>query len=612
MNNEMKLFHKNYQKLRHLISQSQKVFEKLNIREESLSLKLDGSFRLLILGRNRRDRINFINSLVGREFLNTIDLSASSTSIEIKWDERERSIVHFMNEPDSSINEEDFIENDDKSEELSNRLQIEVPVSKLHKYIPLNKILNKIEIFIPDDFCMDEIEIFDIPELNGIKPGEDISEIAAGLKINLIVYIISADEIIHGEDTYKYPFKLEFGSIFYVFSNSEDISSAEKCSIIQSFKNITRFREEGIFFITDSRYDEPVCKGINGTIYEASILNVRDAINQEHKIESLYKPLYDLSRIIKEINLKIIGELYMTAEQNAQDIEMIYNRSTAAVKRAQIHRESINDRVIFFMERIKNSINEEVNNFIECLPARIEKYIKGLTEKYLRSPILDLYKKADEQVDMEIYEWIIGSIIPLIDTSIKSALREEEYSIKSFCYEIDNINRDFGRAKGVKQPAEKYISAALKFSGFLNTGKGEELKEYIKSINESLVSKVVLSRKVFVISSKYAEKVTCSDKEDMERYLEMVYSTAALCIKENSEAARNRISEEIINQIEAFFEYIKVKIDFEIERVKNKVEYLLEYKNKLQKAIDRISECERELKEIDNALIELVFETTGT
>lgn len=612
MNNEMELFHKNYQKLRHLISQSQMVFEKLNIREENLSLKLDGSFRLLVLGKNRRDRIDFINSLVGREFINTTDLSASSTSIEIKWDERERSIVHFMNEPNSNINEEDFIEIDDRLEGSSNRLQIEIPVSKLHKYIPLNKILNKIEIFIPDDFCMDEIEIFDIPELNGIKPGEDISEIAAELKINLIVYIISADEIINEVEPDKYPSKLQFGSIFYVFNNLEDIGSDERCSIIQSFKSITRFREEGIFFITDARYDEPASRGDNRTIYEASILNVRDAINQEHRREGLYKPLYDLTRVIKEINLKIIGELYMTAEQNAQDIEMIYNRSTAAVKRTQIHRENINDRVIFFMGRIKNSINEEVNNFIECLPTRVEKYMKGLTEKYLRNPVPDLYKKIEEQVDMEIYEWIIGSIIPLIDASIKSVLSEEEYSIKSFCYEIDNINRDFGRAKGIKQPAEKYISAALKFSGFLNTDEGEELKEYIKSINESLVSKVILSRKVFVISSKYAEKVTCSDKEDMGRYLEMVYSTAALCIKENSEAAINRISEEIINQIEAFFEYIKVKIDFEIERVKSKVEYLLEYKNKLQKAIDKITECERELKEIDNELIELVFETTGT
>lgn len=607
MGSEMELFHKNYQKLRHIIHKSQMVFEKLNLKEDSLSLNLKENYRLLILGKNRGDRIDFINSLVGREFLNTADLSASSTSIEIRWDERERSIVHFINNLNLDVNKEDLIEIDNKPEEFSNNLQIEIPISRLHKYVPLNRILDSIEIFIPDSFCMDGIEIFDVPELQGIISNESLNEIASGFKINLIVYIISADETISLEDFNKCLPNASFNSIFYIFKNMEDISYNERCSIVQSIKNSTRFKEEGIFFITDLKHDVPVIRGDNG----ASISNVRDAIHQEHRKESLYKPLYDLTRIIKEANLKIIAELYMTAEQNAQDVEMIYNRSIAAVKRAQIHRENINDRIIFFMGRIKNSINEEVNNFIQALPAKVEKYIKGLAEKQLKDPAVDLYGKTEEQVDMEIYEWIIKIIIPLIDALIKGVVSEEEYSLKSFCYEIDNINRDFGKARGIKQPAEKYIPAVQKFSGFLKTGEEEELKEYIKSINESLVSKVIFSRRIFVINSKCTEKVSCNDK-DMAGYPEMVYSAAVSCIKENSNAAGSQISEEIINQIEAFFEYIKVKINFEIERVQNKVEYLLEYKNKLQNAIDRITECERELKEIDNELIELVFETMGT
>ncbi|MDF2672387.1 MAG: dynamin family protein [Clostridiales bacterium] len=615
MNNEMELFHKNYQKLKRLIAQSQLVFEKLNLNEENLNLKPGENFRLLIMGRDRKERIDLINSLFEREILNTTDLSASDTSIAIRWDERERSLIHFTNELSSDIHEENLIQIYDEQKEPYNMLQIEVPVSKLHKYIPLNKILDNIEIFISDSFCMDGIEILDIPELQNTTSLDGIKEILGKLNINLIVTIVSEDElneIINEVDFNKQAFKTYSNSIFYIIKNSDNIINDERNRILQSLKNCTGFKEEGIFFISDLGYNKATNRKDDGIIVKSSILEVRDAIHQEHRKESLYKPLYDLIRIIKETILKIIGELYMTAEQNAQDVEMIYNRSTAAVRRALLHRENIQDRIIFFMERIKNSINEEVENFIECLPSRVRNHMEGQSIKQSRNPIVDAYRKIEEQVDMEMYEWIKQIIIPLIDVSIESIIDEEEYSLRSFCYEIDNISRDFGRARGIKQPAEKYVPAVEKFSQLLKIGKREELNEYIKSINESLVSKVIFSKRIFVISSNCTEKVTSDGMQDMPKCWDMVFNATIECIKEGSEVIRSQISEEILNQIEAFFEYVKVKINFESERVQNKVNYLQEYKNNLQRATDKITECERELKQIDNELTELLFETMGT
>lgn len=611
----MELFHKNYQKLSQLIAKSQMVFKKLNLNDESLNLKPGESFRILIMGKNRGERVELINSLVHRKVLNTTDLSESTTSIGIRWDERERAVIHFINEYNSDINEEDFIQIDEKAEEGSNKLQIEIPISKLHKYIPLNKILDYIDIFIPDSFCMDGIEILDIPELQCLTTGEEINEIARKLNINLILFIISSDEMnemIYGEGLKNLQTKALFTSIFYVVNDSEYFNSDERFRIAQRIKDYTRFMEEGIFFITDLSCDKAFNEEADEILHKASIKDVRNAIHQEHRKESLYKPLYELTRIIKETLLKIIAELYMTAEGNAQDVEMIYNRSTAAVRRAQLHRENINDRVIFFMERIKNSINEEVNEFIDKLPISVENQIEGICIKQSRNPLMDTYRKIEEQIDIQMYEWIKKSIIPLIDASIKSIINEEEYSLRSFCYEIDNINRDYGRAKGIKQPAQKYVTAFEKFSGLLKTGDREELNQYIKSINESLVSKIIFSKRIFVISSNCADKINMDFSGDISKCKDMVINLAAQYIKENSEVARGQIIEEIFNQIEAFFEYVKVKINFEAEKVQNKVEYLQEYKNRLQKATDKITECERELKEIDNELIELVFETMGT
>lgn len=596
MNNEMELFHKNYQKLKRLIAQSQLVFEKLNLKEENLNLRPGENFRLLVMGKDRKERIDLINSLLEREILNTNDLSASETSIAIRWDERERSLIHFKNELSSDIPEENLIGIGDEQKKPCNMLQIEIPVSKLHKYIPLNKILENIEIFIPDSFCMDGIEILDIPELQNATSLDGIKEILEKLNINLIVRIVSEDEvkeIINEESFNKQKFNTYSNKNFYIVKSSDNINNEERSIILQYLKNCTEFREEGIFF-------------------KSSILEVRDAIHQEHRKEKLYKPLYDLIRIIKETILKIIGELYMTAEQNAQDVEMIYNRSTAAVRRALLYRENIQDRIIFFMERVKSSINEEVKNFMESLPSSVRKHMEGQSIKQSRNPIIDAYRRIEEQVDMEMYEWIKQNIIPLIDTSIEGIIDQEEYSLRSFCFEIDNINRDFGRARGIKQPTERYIPAVEKFSQFLKIGKREELDEYIKSINESLVSKIIFSKKIFVISSNCTEKITCDVMEDMPKCWDMVFNATIECIKEGSEVTRGQISEEIFNQIEAFFEYVKVKINFEIDRVQNKVDYLQEYKNNLQRATDKITECERELKQIDNELTELLFETMGT
>lgn len=606
---EMELFHKNYQKLRQLIARSRKIFEKLNLNEESLNLKPGESFRILTVGKDRSKRIDLINSLAQRNLLNAADLSACAAGITVRCDERERAVVHFINEYSTDISEEDLIPIDKNSEDRDNKLKIEIPVSKLHKYIPLNRILDSIDIFMPDSFYMDGIEIIDIPELQSISSVKELNELAGRLNINLILFIASEEEIreiIHGEGMKNSQSKAVFNSIFYVIDASENINNDEKYKLIQGIKDGTRFMEEGIFFISNS------IENNNGMISIASIRDIRNAIHQEHRKESLYKPLYELTRIIKETILRIIAELYATAEGNAQDVEMIYNRSITAVKRAQLHRENINDRVVFFMERIKNSINEEVNNFLRGLPADIQSHMKGAGIKQTRNPVIDIYEKIEEQVDIEMYEWIINSIIPLIDASIKGIVNEEEYSLKSFCYEIDNINRDYGRAKGIKQPAQKYISAFEKFSGLLKTGDREELNQYIKSINESLVSKIIFSKKIFLISSSCIEGINMDIAGDLPKCHETVLNLALEYIRENSSSAKVQISEEIFNQIEAFFEYIKVKINFEIERVQSRVEYLQEYKNKLQRATDLITECERELKEIDNELIELVFETMGT
>lgn len=607
----MELFHKNYQKLKHLLERSRQVFEKLNLNEENLGLKSKESFRILVMGKNRRDRIDLINALVERELLNTTDISTSKANITIKWEERERAVIHFTND----ISEEDFFQIDSSLKDAQNTLQIEIPVSKLHKYIPLNRILGNIDIFIPDSFCMDGIEILDIPEIQGTIREDEINEIGAKLNPNLILIILSTEElneIMNREASDKSTSKDLFNSIFYIVNGSENINIYEKSILVQVLKNCTRFMEEGIFF-TRELYVGNEINGIEGEkAFIPLIDNIRNAIHQEHRKESLYKPLYELTRIIKETILRIIAELYMTAEENAQDVEMIYNRTTAAVKRAQLHSENMNDRVIFFTERIKNLINEEVSDFIEKLPKAIESHMEGQEIKPSKDLMVDISKKIEEQVEFEMYEWIKGRIIPLIDASIKSITNEEEYSLRSFCYEIDSINRDYGRAKGIKQPAQKYITAFEKFSVLLKTGDGEGLNQYINSINESLLSKLIFCRKIFDIFSSFQRKSNSDFKGSISEGKSMALGYSIKYIKENSISAVEQITEEIVNQIEAFFEYIKIKINFEMERAQSRVEYLQEYKTNLQRATDKITECERELKEIDNDLIELVFETTGT
>lgn len=607
MRSETELFHRNYQKLGQLMARSRQIFEKLNIKEESLSLKPQEGFRILVAGKNRREKIALINSLTNKEILNAADLSACTTGITIRWDKRERAVVHFVNEFSSSIYEEDLIPGSEKQEEQCSKLQIEVPSSRLHKYIPLNRMLEGIDIFIEDSFYMDGIEIIDISESESIYPGKELNELAAKLSIKLVLLTLSAEdleEIIKGGSLKSS--KNDFNSIFYVVYNTDDINNDVRNSITGEMKNCTRFGEEGIFFIK-----VPPRDSMEETS-EASINDIRNAIHQEHRKEGLYKPLYELTRIVKETTLKIIPELYITAEGNAQDVEMIYNRTTAAVRRAQFHRDNISDRIIFFMERIKNSIGVEINNFLCRLPRYLKNQAEKIEIKPSRNPGVDVYKKIEEQVEIGMYEWIINTITPLIDALIRDIVNEEEYSLKSFCFEIDSISRDYGRARGIRQPAQKYISAFEKFPGLLKTGSKNELNQYIKSINENLVAKIIFSKQVPVIKQDCIEKISTYAFEDMLKCRDEVLGLVLDGIEENSVAAGLQILDEVYNQIEAFFEYVKVKIGFEIDRVQNKAEQLKEYKNKLQRATDIITECERELKEIDNELIELVFETMGT
>lgn len=606
MRSEIELFHRNYQKLGQLMARSRQVFEKLNIREESLSLKPPESFRILVVGRNRSKKIALINSLTHKGIPNAADLSACTAGITIRWDKRERAVVHFANEFSSSIEEEDLIQRSENQEEQNCRLQIEVPPPGLHKYIPLNRMLEGIDIFIEDSFYMDGIEVIDIYEPEGIYPGKELKELAQKLNIKLVLFSFSAEElkeIIEGDHVKS--FRNDFNSIFYIIYNTDDINNEIRNSMVREIKGYTRFGEEGIFFMQPS-------PGEGGEeISGASINDIRNAIHQEHRREGLYKPLYELTRIVKETTLKIIPELYTTAEGNAQDVEMIYNRTTAAVKRAQLHRDNICDRIVFFKERIKNSIGEEIEGFLRGLPQYLRNQAGKIEIKPSKNPGVEIYKKIEEQLEIRMYEWIINTITPLIDAQIREIVNEEEYSLRSFCFEIDSISKDYGRARGIKQPAQKYVSAFEKFPGLLKTSGKDELSQYIKSINENLVAKIIFSRQLSVISRDCIEKIGTYPHEDISKCRDEVLNLLLESIGENSKGAGLQMSEEIFNQIEAFFEYVKVKIGFEIDRVQSKVEQLKEYKNKLQRATDIITECERELKEIDNELIELVFETMG-
>lgn len=607
MRSEIESFHRNYQKLGQLMARSRQIFEKLNIKEESLSLKPQESFRILVAGKNRRKKIALINSLTHKGILNAADLADCITGITIRWDKRERAVVHFTNEFSSSIDEEDLIPGNEKQEEQSSKLQIEVPPAGLHKYIPLNRMLEGIDIFIEDSFYMDGIEIIDISEPESIYPGKELNELAVKLNIKLVLLILSAEEleeIIEGGSLKSS--KNDFNSIFYVIYNTDDINNDIRNNLAKEIQSCTRFEGEGIFFI-----QEPPGDGM-GEASEDPINDIRNTIHQEHRKEGLYKPLYELTRIVKETTLKIIPELYITAEGNAQDVEMIYNRTSAAVRRSQLHRDNISDRIVFFMERIKNSIGVEIKNFLDRLPLYIKNQAEKIEIKPSRNPGVGFYKKIEEQVEIGMYEWIINTITPLIDALIRGIVHEEEYSLKSFCFEIDSISRDYGKVRGIRQPAHKYISAFEKFSGLLKTGSKSELNQYIKSINENLVAKIIFSKQVSVIKQDCIEKISTYSFEDMLKQRDEVLGFVLDGIEENTISAGLQILDEIYNQIEAFFEYVKVKIGFEIDRVQNKVEQLKEYKNKLQRATDIITECERELKEIDNELIELVFETMGT
>jgi hypothetical protein len=256
---------------------------------------------------------------------------------------------------------------------------------------------------------------------------------------------------------------------------------------------------------------------------------------------------------------------------------------------------------------MKKQIDGEIKEFINKLPEKLRKYIQNMNIKHSKNIHAEIYKGIEEQTDMELYEWTKSRAIPLVDDEIKAAIKNEVYNFRSFCYEIDNISRDFSKAKGVKQPVEKYVSALEKYAELFKVGEKDEVSEYVKNINEGLISKIIFGRNISIIDSECIDDMAF----DEENFKELLVNSITENIDKNSEKVIEYVKDEIIKQAEVFFGYIRFKLNMEMDKVQEKVKFLQEYKNRLQTATDRISECEKELKEIDKELIELVFEAMG-
>jgi len=616
----------------------------LGVTEAIIEKLLSEKFKIIVLGEFKRGKSTFINAFLGDEVLPAYATPCTAVINEVKYSEEKRAVLYFKDNLDRKVNYNFKDELKEHIEKYSggNIPPIEINHKDLEDFVVIppteknqedsvsDSPYEKVELFWPLKICKNGVEIIDSPGLNehGTRTKVTVnylSEVDAILFVTSCIALASQSEMEFINSNI-----LENGhdSLFFIANRFDQVRKKERDRVkdyaIAKFAPKTKLGKDGIFMLSaidalDGRLDENEEQLANSGILELESALEKFLIRERGKIK-LLQTADNLKNNIDKLVISIDAEIKMSAT-DVEELKGKYKEIEPKLKRSNVRRKLILDKIENRIKSLKNEIKEDVKNYImKDVTERLEKEIKELELKnkfkFAAFKIWDANErekmssqKMNEKMTKELADFTSDflqnaiSILKkkIIDPKIKSQyskLKEEiTIELKSFFDDISNI-KDY--LTGNKISIEYDIDFKLPDSVTLYSSiKYKNIKDALSKIYDNI-------KRFFRTATGKSFENTVK-----KEYFKIIKPELYKIANENSES----FSKNVYSQSLKLKNEVDSKISNEISTIKQEVELALKNKRHGESAVKKrrkyLNNMKSELKNIKDETLGIIMEVNN-
>lgn len=668
MNTQLQEFAARQKRLAGLIQDASTLVQALDMEHCAQSLgalqqKISSdSFKIMVMGNFKNGKSTFINAFLGQEILPAYAVPTTAIINEIKYGEKPRAVLHFLNPlPEKMYDGIPAPALDHMRRfHMKDVPPIEMPVDEIEEYVVIpmgmehreairQSPFEKVELFWPLDLLKDGVEIVDSPGLNE-NPVRTQVTMEYLNKADAILFVFSAlamgsaGELSYIEETLR---KNGFGeqSLFCVVNRFDQLTSEREQQRIRKFSDDLLAPYTKHIFYTSSYQGLQGHLQKNPAMLERSMIPaVENALesylaNERGKVK-LAAPSRELLRIIRQDALETA--LPQSRAALSTDLDVLKKRYSDAqpeIQKLQQQKELIVSRTDAFISNMAPDIRRCALNYFNSLPGQIRAW---MDEYQPETKVSAFHPKRDAQalteelsqfiqnkIDSETRDWLAGSFAQLINDKVDSLKDMLQGRLEEFFISLDQVRIHISGTQGAPADAipvwQRVVAAG---GGFLVSGIGGAALGATTGLSADFAKGIALQFGAFLVlgligllnpvtiiaivaatlihgGMKVSEKATAQAKAKIaDSFCEGVSG--------NSMQLVETAVDEAMKNFGKVKDIIAKSMDVEIEEMQKQIERIIHEmelgEENIQQKSDKLSDCEKRLKAAAQNLDNFIFE----
>lgn len=431
------------------------------------------TFKIMVAGTFKTGKSTFINALLGEEVLPAFATPCTAIINEIKYGEKPRAVLHFLNPQPSVLypgvpqRALDHI----RAHEGGEIPPIELPVDEIEDYVVIPMGMKaedaskqspfaRVELFWPLDILKNGVEIIDSP---GLRENPIRTQVTMGYlsQADTVIFCVSAlatgsdDELRFLRDTLPL-YGITDQNLFCVVNRMNQVRNDRERGRVRTFieKEFVGPYTSRIYYINALEGLEARLDGDAGRLNESQVPTVEraltDYLTSERGRVKLATPARECVRCIRRDVLE--GVIPQRRRALAMDLDVLkrrYEEAKPQIAQLEQQRQLILAKTDALVNGMEPDIRRYAIAYFNDLPAQIRSWVEDY-EPTTELGMLPSKAKAEElaneladfltqKLDSETRSWMAGPFTKLVEDKAQQLKDQLEGRLEEFYVSLDQV-----------------------------------------------------------------------------------------------------------------------------------------------------------------------------